>query len=215
MRRIDDPAFDTKALVAQGYDRCADSYAAARDTEVPTWLGLVTEPLSAGAAVLDIGCGCGVPIARALADRFTVVGVDISARQIELAGETVPAATFIHGDIMSQAFAPGNFDAAVMLYALFHLQRCDHTEILRRIRTWLRSDGLLLATFARTSHAGYTEDDFFGATMYWSHFAEHEYYPMLEREGFTLLETRSIGHGYRNTLGARAEGHALILACRS
>ena len=212
MRRIDDPAFDSKALVAQGYDRCAESYAAARDTEVPPWLGLVTEPLCQGAAVLDIGCGCGVPIARALADRSAVVGVDISARQIELARENVPAATFIHGDIMSRAFAPGSFDAVVMLYALFHLQRFEHAELLRRIRTWLRPGGLLLATLARTSHAGYAEDDFFGAAMYWSHFAEHEYYPILEREGFTLLETRTIGHGYRDSLGAGPEVHGLILA---
>ncbi len=212
MRRIDDPAFDSKALVAQGYDRCAENYAAARDTEVPPWLGLVTEPLSEGAAVLDIGCGCGVPIARALADRSAVVGVDISARQIELARENVPAATFIQGDIMSRAFAPGSFDAVVMLYALSHLQRCEHAELLRRIRTWLRPGGLLLATLARTSHAGYAEDDFFGAAMYWSHFAEHEYYPILEREGFTPLETRTIGHGYRDSLEAGAELHGLILA---
>ncbi len=212
MRRVDDPAFDSKALVAQGYDRCAESYAAARDTEVPPWLELVTEPLCQGAAVLDIGCGCGVPIARALTDRFAVVGVDISARQIELASQNVPAATFIHGDIMSRAFAPGSFDAVVMLYALFHLQRFEHAELLRRIRTWLRPGGLLLATLTRTSHAGYGEDDFFGAAMYWSHFAEHEYYPILEREGFTLLETRTIGHGYRDSLGAGAEVHGLILA---
>ena len=33
-----------------------------------------------GAAVLDIGCGTGVPIAKSLAKRFSVTGVDASEK---------------------------------------------------------------------------------------------------------------------------------------
>ena len=40
--------------------------------------------------VLDLGCGAGVPIARRLAERYKVTGVDISERQIMLVRRNVP-----------------------------------------------------------------------------------------------------------------------------
>ena len=78
--RMDDPT----QIVARGYDRIAERYAAWTGE---TWQGdrariggLLFERLPPGAAVLDLGCGTGVPVARALAKRFAVTGVDISAR---------------------------------------------------------------------------------------------------------------------------------------
>jgi len=60
-----------------------------------------------------------VPIVFAIAQALVVmVGTNIGAGQIERARRNVPRATFIHGDIMSLAFAPATFDAVVMLYTL-------------------------------------------------------------------------------------------------
>src|SRR5882672_1583461 len=186
MRSIDAPDFDVKTFVAEGYDACGEAYTAARAPASVAWLALLTELLADGAAVLDIGCGSGVPVARALAQRFAVTAVDISAGQIERARRNVPSATFIHGDIMSLAFTQASFDAVVMLYTLFHLPRDEQPELLARIRGWLKPDGVLLATLARTSHHGYVEDDFFGTSMYWSHFAEADYDPILRRAGLAV-----------------------------
>lgn len=192
-----DRKFDAKAIVSQGYDQCAQKYAAQRDVTAPHWLSLFTRRLPMGGAVLDIGCGCGLPITSALAAEFEMTGVDISATQIALARQNVYSASFVHGDIMNQVFEPGNFDGVVMVYALFHLPRCEHAELLGRVREWLRPGGLLLATLATTSHAGYVEHDFFGADMYWSHFSKNEYDPVLNEAGFDLLHTCEIGDGYR------------------
>lgn len=41
--------------------------------------------LPEGARVLELGCGSGNITTRRLAERFIVTGMDISARQIELA----------------------------------------------------------------------------------------------------------------------------------
>jgi cyclopropane fatty-acyl-phospholipid synthase-like methyltransferase len=43
--------------------------------------------VSAGSAVLDLGGGCGVPVARRLAPRYAMTGVDLSPVQIERASE--------------------------------------------------------------------------------------------------------------------------------
>ena len=115
MRPVTDPNFDAKAFVAAGYDRLAQSYASAVSQEPPEWLSLLSERIHDEARVLDVGCGCGVPIATTLSQRFRLTGVDISRAQIELARKMVPNGTFIHGDATKLTFDTGTFDAAVML----------------------------------------------------------------------------------------------------
>lgn len=213
-RSISDTDFDAKAIVARGYDECGAAYAAVREMIQPTWLALLGDRLQVGAAVLDIGCGSGIPVTRALAERFSVTGVDISAGQIESARRNVSRTTFVHGDIISQSFRPKSFAGVVMIYTLFHLPRQEQPELLRRIGAWLRPGGLLLVTLARTSNPGYIEDDFWGTSMYWSHFGEQEYYSIFKQVGFDILEKHQIGHGYGN-VDREAEVHPLVLARKS
>jgi cyclopropane fatty-acyl-phospholipid synthase-like methyltransferase len=69
-----DPDFDAKSFVARGYEQCGPAYTAARQKTAPSWLALLADRLPDGAAVLEIGCGSGIPI-TALASRFSVTGV--------------------------------------------------------------------------------------------------------------------------------------------
>lgn len=63
--------------------------------------------LSAGADVLELGCGAGVPVTQVLIEHgLNVTGNDISAAQIALAREHVPKATLIQGDILSPILDP-------------------------------------------------------------------------------------------------------------
>ncbi len=153
MQPANDPAVDYKALVQRGYDLCAASYEEARQGEADPDLDLLIRRLTNGAHVLDIGCGAGVPIARTLAQRFRVTGVDISSEQIRRARRNVPEGTFIQGDIMSVTFPSADFDAAVAYYTIFHLPREEHPELLQRLYGWLKPGGYLLAI----GH-GYTEE---------------------------------------------------------
>ena len=84
MKPANDPTVDHKALVRQGYDLCAAAYAEARSEEVNPELTLLTNRLHEGAAVLDIGCGCGVPIARTLARQLGEAPEDGSLRDTAL-----------------------------------------------------------------------------------------------------------------------------------
>lgn len=76
-------AHGAKEIVA-GYDRIAERYAAwatgVRIEERERYTHVILDALPAGAAVLELGCGSGVPTTQRLAARFTVTGVDISAR---------------------------------------------------------------------------------------------------------------------------------------
>lgn len=205
---------DPKQIVVAGYDECSTRYSAARAEDTSPALARLLEVLPAGAAVLDIGCGAGVPVTAALARVAAVIGVDISRAQLEQARRNVPQARLVLDDIMITEFAPSSFDAVVAFYALFHLPREDHRPLLERVARWLRPGGHLLATVTSSSHPGYTTPDFFGVTMYWSHFEAAWYASALREIGFVVLAEGVSDHGYREVADLPPERHPWILARR-
>jgi len=108
---------DPKALVARGYDQMALRYASWKVEGNPAmrFVRELDSRLRAGSDVIELGCGRGVPVARELAKRHRVTGVDISAAQIELARHHVPEASFVHADALELEVAPGMLDAVVAL----------------------------------------------------------------------------------------------------
>jgi SAM-dependent methyltransferase len=199
-------------MVSCGYDLCGPAYNQSRAHDPIPELSLLIDALPAPARVLDIGCGGGIPVTMTLAHHASVVGVDIAAVQVAQARDRVPSATVIHGDIMAQSFEPSSFDGVISLYALFHLPREQHRPLLERVARWLRPGGYFLATVAESGHPGYTEDDFFGATMYWSHFESQWYEAVLRDLDFCILHRGVVGHGYQGALGLPVERHPVIFA---
>lgn len=212
MKSADDPTVDYKALVQGAYDRCGAAYAESRKSETSPELALLGERLDDGASVLDIGCGGGLPVARTLSDRFAVTGVDNSYEMIRQARVNVPGTRFVHGDITSVDFQASSFDAVVAFYSIFHIPREEHYGLFHRIHDWLRPGGYLMCTLTRYSEPAYTEDDFFGETMYWSNYGLDDYEDMLARIGFFLIEASTIGHGYSEAVDTPPEIHPLVFA---
>ena len=194
-----------------GYDQCAAAYHESRKSEAGSELDALLGVLDDGAAVLDIGCGAGVPVARTLAKRFRVTGVDISASMISLAKANVPTGTFIRSDVMSVEFAPSTFDAATAFYSIFHVPRDEHPALLRRIYEWLKPGGYLLCLLPHYDEETYL-DEFFGSTMYWSSYALEDYIHTLNRIGFDLIEESFVGSGFDEAVVAEPESHPIVFA---
>jgi len=78
---MDRPAEDPVEIVRRGYDdvsllyRADDGYPA----RYARWIAELRDILEPGSRILDVGCGCGVPVARELAALgHEVTGVDLS-----------------------------------------------------------------------------------------------------------------------------------------
>jgi len=185
---------DPKRVVADGYDVIADRYlewSARRPSAVRlNYLGRAVALIPPGAEVLELGCGAGIPMTRALAADRRVTGVDISATQIEMARRNVPAATFMQADMTALDFPPASFDAVVAFYSLTHVPRDEQPALLWRIRGWLRPGGVFLASMGADASPDEVEDDWLGVPMFFSHFGARRNRRMVEEAGLTVEEAR-------------------------
>jgi 2-polyprenyl-3-methyl-5-hydroxy-6-metoxy-1,4-benzoquinol methylase len=206
---------DPKDIVRRGYD--ALSYRYRGDTEEPehyaNWLTQLQERVPAGGAILDLGCGCGVPLARDLAaSRYQVTGVDLSAVQIERARQLVPTARFRHADATQVSFRPSSFDAVVSLYALIHIPLDEQPLLLDRIGRWLRPGGWFLVTTGYRAWTG-TEDGWLGGEvpMWWSHADAATYRAWIEHAGLAVVAQEVVpeGDGVHALFWARRPTHRL------
>jgi len=166
---------DPKQVVAAGYDAMAERYLAwsvLRPSAARLrYLALADELIPAGADVLELGCGAGVPVTATIAVGRNLTGVDISAVQIGLARANVPSATFVLADVTTLGFDPATFDAVVAFYSLTHVPRAEHAALFGRIRSWLRPGGLFVASLGVEDSPDEIETDWLGVDMFFSHFS--------------------------------------------
>lgn len=201
---------DPVGQVRSGYNAVSRRYRGDDDPahEYDPWLALLQERVPRHGKVLDIGCGCGIPVARQLvAAGHRVTGLDVSDVQIERARRLVTGAVFFRADATETVFPPANFDAVVCLYALIHMPLDRQPRLLRDIACWLRPGGWLLATTGQDAWTG-TEDNWLGgrATMWWSQADAASYRTWLEQAGLEVADQQFIAEG--------DSGHALFWAQR-
>jgi SAM-dependent methyltransferase len=177
-------------IVAEGYDVIAERYLAwsgLRPSATRRWaLKIAQSAIPAGADVLELGCGAGLPMTAALAAGRRLTGIDISARQIELARRNVPAATFLQADLTTLERPAASCDAVVAFYVLTHVPREELAGLMARIRTWLRPGGVFLASLGVEDDPGGIEADWLGVDMYFSHFSARVNRRLVEDAGFDI-----------------------------
>jgi len=190
-----------KSIVRDGYDRVSHAYHSgerhAFESPYDQWLRLLTDRLARDDRVLDLGCGVGLPIAAALANHYSVLGVDISPVQIERARSLVPNADFICRDMYTADFESQSFHAVVAFYSLIHLPLEEQPVLLRRVGNWLKPSGWFIATLGLDAWTG-TENDWLGvagAEMYWNHADAMTYWRWLQDAGLEVVDEHPVDDG--------------------
>jgi len=192
-------------FVKQQYNKLAENYLAGRDTyKNDKYLEKLNSLLASNSTILDIGCGAGVPVDKYFLDRgHKVIGLDISEKQIELAKKNISDGEFKVEDMSELKEGEYGVDAVVSFYAIFHTPRETHGEILKKINSFLNTNGLLLITMGSSDWEG-KGDNFFGGEMSWSHFGKEKNRQLVEGTGFEILLDEIDDSG--------GEKHQMILA---
>lgn len=201
-----------KDIVKAGYDAIAAKYLEIRaeDAEDVRLLEDLERRLPHGSRVLDAGCGAGVPVTRRLSRSSNVIGVDISKKQVELARRLVLQAQFICADMTTLTFPDHTFDAICSYYAIIHVPREEHRGLLLNFHRMLKPEGLLLVCLGADDLPHDVNPDYFGTTMYWSHYDKETNLRMLEECGFDVTWSKIVADW-----SSPGSAHLFVLAQRN
>ena len=184
-----------KEIVRKGFNEIALKYHAERNEELaemkllPDFVALISQ----GGKILDAGCGGGYPFTELLSEHFDVLGVDISEKQIELAKKNAPKANFQCIDMTKLSFPDEYFNGIFSYYAIIHIPRDEHFDLLVNFYRMLKPNGVALLTFHSEDDPSSYYDDFFDTNMFWSGFDAEKNIQMVKKAGFKIIWSKLIG----------------------
>ena len=136
-----------------------------------------------GAAVLDLGCGHGVPVSAALIELgFDVHAIDAAPTMVAEFQRRFPGAPVACEAVQTSDFFGRTFDAAVMVGLLFLLDPEQQAYVIRRIGPALAPSGRFL--FTAPAHACAWTDVLTPASL--RSLGSREYVALLGEAGFVL-----------------------------
>ncbi|HSR50331.1 MAG TPA: class I SAM-dependent methyltransferase [Acidobacteriota bacterium] len=137
----------SKADRANGYETFASEFMARRKQ---SRIGVATvrrwaKTLPRGATVLDLGCGCGMPISGALLeDGFQVYGVDASPSLIQAFRSRFPQAHVACETVAESAFYGREFHGVVAVGLMFLLNAEEQRDLIAKVALALVPGGRFL-----------------------------------------------------------------------
>jgi SAM-dependent methyltransferase len=134
--------------------------------------------VSAGATVVDVGCGLGDVLAG-IDSKYARFGVEISRRSARVAARGLGEGTrVVRGQANRLPFASEKVDVCLCLEVLEHLK--DEESALREVHRVLRRGGWLIASVPHT----YYWDDYLKLIGHYRHYTRRSFQLILERAGF-------------------------------
>ena len=171
------------------YERHATAWDADRQNSGwndKVWHDLFVNSLTAGAKILDLGCGSGRPVAQHMAQRgLLVTGVDSSPTMISLCRSRLPDHEWIVAD-MRELSLGRRFDGILAWDSLFHLGHDDQRRMFAVFAQHASANALLM--FNAGPQHGEGVGNYRGDPLYHASLAPDEYEVLINRFGFEVIE---------------------------
>jgi SAM-dependent methyltransferase len=169
------------------YDRHAGAWSRDRGDHLQekAWLDRFLAPLAGDPAVLDVGCGSGVPIAAYLiGHRCRVTGVDASSAMIAMCLQQFPEHEWRVADMRTLAL-DRTFDAILAWDSFFHLPPADQRRMFPIFGRHAAAGAALM--FTSGPSAGEQIGAYRGEPLYHASLDSGEYRSLLHDNGFTVV----------------------------
>lgn len=177
---------------SRGWDAIAQDFIAARSDVGADIVRRWATQLPPGAAVLDIGCGSGAPVAEALvAAGFRVFGVDASPTLVAAFRRRLPSAEVVCEPAETSRLFDRRFDGAVAIGLLFLLPADDQRAVIARVAAALEPGGRFL--FSAPRQACDWTDSLTGRTSL--SLGEEKYRLALAQSGLDLVDRHTDAGG--------------------
>lgn len=174
------------------YDLIADWYASDRGRTVGVREALAAVAgLPRGAAVVDVGCGNGVPVTEALVNAgYRVVGLDTSSGMLAHFRRNLPTTAAVRGDARACPFRHSAFDGAVSCGMLFHLTRAGQADAFASVSRVLKPGAPFVFTAAEIATIAADDPGIMGTMngVTFRYYAAPDYRALIAAHGFELLD---------------------------
>ena len=184
--------------VIEVYQRHGCAWAKLRGNRLAegSWLNRFCDLLPAGAGVLDIGCGSGLPIARELIARgFDVTGLDGTPAMLALFQRNLPGAPAYQADMRDLALGR-RFAGLLAWDSFFHLSPADQRALFPRFQAHAAAGAALMFTSGPAE--GHAIGELEGDPLYHGSLGPDEYRALLDAAGFAVVahavEDPNCGH---------------------
>lgn len=184
------------AKTIEHYDSSAESFrAGTADHDVSQNYATLLDAIDGAPpfVILDFGCGPGRDLAHFRSLGHEAVGLEGSARFVEMARAT--GAEVLHQDFIALSLPLARFDGVFANASLFHVPRADLPRVLGELYAALKPRGVL---FASNPHGDDREG--FSGTRYGAYYTHATWSSLVTAAGFEELS-----HYYRPTGKPRAE----------
>lgn len=143
-----EPPLGSPEAIPGVYQRLAEDWDRRRTRELfeLSWLERFRAALPPGAAVLDLGCGAGEPVARWLIEAgYRLTGIDIAEAMLAICRRRWPEGEWLQADMRGLDLGR-RFDGIVAWDSFFHLTAEDQRAMFPTFGRHLEPGGALLFT---------------------------------------------------------------------
>lgn len=126
-------------------DRFASAFTYGR-AKIDRMIDEIFASLPEESAILDVGCGTGEHLHRAVDSGLQAFGVEPAPAMLAVARHNVPQAEIKQGVATELPYGDAQFDLVIMVEVLRYLDRADTEKALREARRVLKPGGRLFVT---------------------------------------------------------------------
>jgi len=181
---------DYKKITIDSYNKTANEYYKKVITFDPLpELKIFIDLVRPKGNILDLGCGPGQHAKLFAQNGFSVTGIDLSEKMINIAKAKVPNALFFEMDILNFDLPKKTYNGIWASASLIHLKRSDISEVIINLKKLLKKNGILYVSIKEGNNEGFLIDGRYNdVKKFYTYYKKDELDKIFIKTGFKIIK---------------------------